>query len=76
MVEVMAEWLGAQTPLEAIVMHAEALERAQETAEIMRQHLNIANLRIQYVTPVLGAHCGNGTVGVCCCPEAIYQLPS
>ncbi len=75
MVEVMAEWIGPQTPVQAVVMHAAALERAHETADLMRQHLNVVDLRVQFVTPVLGAHCGNGTIGICCCPDAIYQLP-
>ncbi len=76
MVEVMAEWMGPQTPVQAVVMHAASLERANEVAELMRQSLNIVNLRIQFVTPVLGAHCGNGTIGICCCPEAVYRLPA
>jgi DegV family protein with EDD domain len=76
MVEVMAERLGSGTPVRAVVMQAAAPERAQEVANMASQQLNVVDLRIQFVTPVLGAHVGNGTIGLCCCPESAYQLPS
>jgi len=70
-VDIVGEWLGRDTPLEAVVLHADCFERAQALAEHLPKELNIANLRITHVPPVLGAHVGPGTVGVCACPKAV-----
>jgi len=68
MVEVMAEWQGAETPLRAVVMQAAAPEAAQSLADMVTQKLNILDLRIMPLSPVIGTHAGPGTLGLCCCP--------
>jgi len=70
--EIMADWLGKEEPLQAVVMQAACPERAKALADVLPQYMNIANVRITEVPPVLGAHVGNGTVGLCCCPVSAY----
>ena len=70
-IDIMGEWMGRDTPLEAVVMHANCLERAQALAEHLPKTLNVDHVRITYIPPVLGAHVGPGTVGLCCCPKAV-----
>lgn len=71
MIELMVDWLGKDDPLEAVVLHAACPERAQKLADLLPGHLNIAHLRIAAVPPVLGAHVGNGTMALCCCPTRV-----
>ncbi len=66
--EVMEEWVGAKEPVRMVIMHADAYERAEALRELLRDHLNITDIQITPLTPVLGTHVGNGTVGACCCP--------
>jgi DegV family protein with EDD domain len=73
MVEVMQEWLGNEEPLETVVMHADALDRAETLATLVRGRLDVANLRITWVTPVIGTHAGPGTMGLCCCPVSAMR---
>ena len=70
--EIMADWLGKEEPLQAVVMQADCPERAKAIADILPQYMNVANVRITEVPPALGTHCGNGTVGLCCCPASAY----
>ena len=70
--EIMADWLGKEEPLQAVVMHADCPERAKALADLLPQYMNVANVRITEVPTVLGAHVGNGTVGISCCLDAIY----
>ena len=73
-VEVMAEWLGADTPLLARVIHAAAPERGEQLMALAGEALNIVDLRLGDVPPVLGAHVGPGTVSLCCVPVEVTQL--
>ncbi len=68
MVDLMAEWMDGKGPLEVMVMHAAAPDRAEELVAVVEKNLTIDSLRTLLVPPVLGAHCGPGTVGMCCCP--------
>lgn len=73
-IEVMVEWLGADTPVLARVIHAAALERGEQLAEMACEALNVAEMRIGDVPPVLGAHVGPGTASICCCPVEVVGL--
>ncbi|MEA3408368.1 MAG: DegV family protein [Chloroflexota bacterium] len=75
MAEVMAEWMGEDEPLEVVVMEAGCPERLADLAASMKESLTIARLRESAVPAVLGAHAGDGTVGVCCCPISVYGEP-
>lgn len=73
-VDVMAEWLGADTPLLARVIHAAAPDRAERLVGLAKEGLNIVDMRIGEVPPVLGAHVGPGTASLCCCPTDVVGL--
>ena len=70
--EVMAEWMGSEEPVQAVVMHAACRERAEALAEVVGQHLKAAEVRITDVPALLGVHGGNGTLGLACCPISAY----
>ena len=48
-----------------IVLHADASEDAERAKELVLQRLPKANVLIEHVGPVIGAHCGPGTVAIC-----------
>ena len=48
-----------------IVLNADAPEDAERTKALIEQKLPGANVMIEHVGPVIGAHCGPGTVAVC-----------
>lgn len=73
MVEVMEQWVGSEEPLRAVIMQADCQERAEELAKLVRQRLKVADLQITVLTPVLGVHCGNGTLGLFCCPTSALE---
>jgi len=72
--EVMAGWMGAE-PVRAVVMQAACMDRAEALAAMLPEYLNVAETQIVPLTPVIGAHVGNGTLGLCCCPASICGLP-
>lgn len=68
LVELQCEWLGKTEPQRAIIMQAACPERAEELAALIKQEMNIAELLIVPLSPTIGAHAGNGTLGLMCCP--------
>ena len=51
---------------EAVVIHADAIEDAERLADLIRQKVpNIKGVKIFPVGPVIGTHCGPGTVASC-----------
>jgi len=68
--EVMASWMGDQ-PLRAVVIQAACPERAAELIALLPKYLNVAEVQIEPLTPVLGTHTGNGTLGLGCCPISL-----
>ena len=47
-------------------MHADVKEEAERVAEMLRQRIpGLKGVRIQMVGPVIGAHCGTGTLAIC-----------
>ncbi len=73
-IEVMSEWLGAETPVLARVIHAAAPDRGEQLAALAQEALNVVEMRIGDVPPVLGAHVGPGTASICCCPVEVAGL--
>ena len=73
-VEVMIEWVGADTPVLARVIHAAAFERGQQLADLARESLKVLDIRIADVPPVLGAHVGPGTASLCCVPVEVLGI--
>lgn len=49
-----------------VIMHADALEDAQRLGKLLRERLpELPEILYWYVGPVIGAHCGPGTIAVC-----------
>jgi len=69
---VMSGWLGKTEPLHAIIMQAACMERANELSELLKKELNIVKVEIVPLSPVIGAHVGNGTLGLLCCPASAF----
>ena len=49
-----------------IILHGDVPEEADKLAEMLRQRIpEIKDIRIQIIGPVIGAHCGPGTLAAC-----------
>lgn len=49
-----------------VILHGDALEDAERLEEQIRQRIpDVGGVRIQLIGPVIGAHCGPGTLAVC-----------
>ena len=46
------------------VMHADALERAQELMDLVRERFECEDIYLVELTPVMGAHAGPGVIGL------------
>ncbi len=54
---------GDQT---VIILHGDVEDEAKKLEEMLRQHIpEIRDIRIQIIGPVIGAHCGPGTLACC-----------
>ncbi len=62
MVDQMAERVGA-SKVHAILMHAEAEERALELERVVSERFDCAELYVSEFTPAMGSHIGPGMVG-------------
>ena len=50
-----------------VIMHADAPEDAQRLEKLLRERVpQLTDIQTWYVGPVIGAHCGPGTVAICC----------
>ena len=47
-----------------IILHADAPEAASELKELATRRIPGLDIRIGYIGPVIGAHCGPGTLAV------------
>ena len=72
MIEIIAGDFGTEEPLEAVIMQAACAQRAEELEELIHRKLTVARIRKVPLTPVIGTHVGNGTVGLCCCPSSAF----
>jgi DegV family protein with EDD domain len=59
-----------EQPVQAIAMHAQAPDEAQELAAEVRRRFNCQRMYLGEVGPVVGTHTGPGLVGAAICPEA------
>ena len=49
-----------------IIIHADAPEDAQRLEKLLRERVpDLADIQTWYVGPVIGAHCGPGTIAIC-----------
>ncbi len=65
LVDKMMEFAPDPTESPIIVLHADAPEDAQRVYTQVLQKLPGADVMIENIGPVIGAHCGPGTVAVC-----------
>jgi DegV family protein with EDD domain len=70
--EIMQEAYGSSEPLRVLILQAACADRAEALQKILHERLNVIDVMIMPLTPVLGAHCGNGTLGLACCPQAAF----
>jgi DegV family protein with EDD domain len=64
---------GPSTPLRVSVMHGQFSEHANELANMLQEKLNVAQLEILRISPVLGVHTGPGVVGAAVVPKALME---
>ena len=76
MVEITQEWVGAEQPLELVIMQANCAEKSQVVADLIAQSLNVTRLRVADLSPVIGTHGGPGTIGIAVTPSALYGTPA
>jgi DegV family protein with EDD domain len=62
--------VSSDQPVQAITMHAQASEEAQELELEMRRRFNCHRFYCGEVGPVVGTHTGPGLLGAAICPEA------
>jgi len=46
------------------ISHGDCVEDAQYVERLVRQRLNVRDVKINYVDPVIGAHSGPGTIAL------------
>ena len=65
-VERTAEMIETPQDQTLIILHADAADEAERMAEMLRQKIpDIRDVRIQMIGPVIGSHCGPGTLACC-----------
>ena len=61
-----AEHIENPEDQELVILHADALEDADRLEALIRERVpNLGSVTKQFVGPVIGAHCGPGTVASC-----------
>ena len=68
--EVMGEWMGDE-PVRAILMQSVCMDKIERMQKQMGQYLNIVSSEVLPISPVIGTHCGPGTVGLAACPVSL-----
>ncbi|MDD4797856.1 MAG: DegV family protein, partial [Eubacteriales bacterium] len=53
-------------PITIFIGHGDCIDDAELCAKMLRDKLDIADLKIMYVGPVVGAHSGPGTIAIFC----------
>ena len=74
MIEIMESWLPEGEPVKAILMEAACPDRAEALFALLRaSRVQMVEHQIVPLSPVIGAHAGNGTLGLCCFPMSLLQ---
>lgn len=68
----LAEKYG-HTPLWVTVLHGRFAEKAEILADELKEKLNVANLEVMRISPVLGVHTGPGIVGAAVVPIELME---
>jgi len=67
MLEIAQERLGEKRMGEAAVIDVDSLDEGDEVADQVRERFGVSTVYRTAVSPVIGAHVGPGTVGICFC---------
>jgi DegV family protein with EDD domain len=70
MLEVAEERLGGKRMAEAAVLDVDCPEEGAAVAETIKERFGLPVVHQTQVSPVIGAHVGPGTVGICFYPES------
>ncbi len=62
--EIIAEEIGDRTPISIATLQANALEDANALVELAKERLDVKEVILSQVSPVIGTHVGPGTVGL------------
>ncbi|MEN6478279.1 MAG: DegV family protein [Anaerolineales bacterium] len=73
-VEMMLEWLGADTPVLARVVHGVSEEQAEQLRLLALEELRIVEMRTGHVPAIVGAHAGPSVYSLCCLPTKYAEL--
>jgi DegV family protein with EDD domain len=73
MADHLADLYTGQGALWVSVMHGQFLEQAEALADLLRQRLDIGQLEILRISPVLGVHTGPGIVGAAVMPLSLLE---
>lgn len=68
-----AKVYGKDTPLWISILHGQLAEQANKLAELVGERVNIGNLEILRISPVLGVHTGPGIVGLAVVPIHLME---
>lgn len=66
------EWMGS-VPVRVITMGSACPDRVQELESELHKYLNVESVTSVPLSPAIGTHVGNGTVGLCCCPASLLK---
>ena len=64
LLEMMGQRTGANSPLHVIVLHADALEEAEDLKQRVASEFDCAEIYVKDFTPVMGIHTGPGLLGL------------
>jgi len=71
--EVLAERFPEQDSFRMAVLHAQCPEEAEHLAQEVREQFGCPNPYMAEISPVIGTHCGPGTLGVAGYPEELVS---
>lgn len=64
LLEMMGQRTGANSPLHVIVLHADALDEAEDLKQRVASEFDCAEIYVKDFTPVMGIHTGPGLLGL------------
>lgn len=70
----LADMYPATTPVWVSVMHGSFQERADQLAGMLKEALNVSQLEVLRISPVLGVHTGPGIVGATVVPIDLMEI--
>jgi DegV family protein with EDD domain len=73
MADHLADLYADRGALRVSVMHGQFLEQAEALADLLRQRLDVGQLEILRISPVLGVHTGPGIVGAAVVPQSLLE---